>query len=555
MVIGRVLWQGWDSTVPGGTNAAPSAYSPMTRAAWRSQNPRPKVRNGAWMEIGVRKGALWLVALGAALVFAACNRPDSKVVDDGMVIEDVTLISPERQGPLEHAAVVIQGGRIAQVGTGIVAGPHAKRIDGRGRFLIPGLIDSHVHAASMGPLDDHAISAHPELLEAYRAQLPRSYLAFGFTTLVDLDLREGTLAWFNRAPVHPNFYHCGRAVHIAGGYGALRIPKDAASANRANLVYEAAQAKDWPATLDPRDYTSARAVERVVEAGGVCLKTFVEPGFGGAARWPVPRPETLEALRAETLRRGLVFVVHANSVDAWRAALEAHADVIAHGLWHWPGDRLGTTPPGEARDVIQAAARAGAGVQPTLQAVYGDETIFNRSLLDDPRIRESLPRVLLAYLKSDAGQAAHRAIADEYRQAIRSQFGAAADAAQVMATAPARATASLRMMEAEKVKLLFGSDTPSNEGIGNPPGLNGRLEMTRWSEAGVPLSDILRAATVENAAAFGLAKELGTIEVGKRADLLLVRGDPLRSIAAYDSIETVFLNGHPIERGTLLPVN
>jgi imidazolonepropionase-like amidohydrolase len=507
------------------------------------------------MEMGVKRAALWLIALSVGLAVAACNRPNLRVVDDGIVIEDVTLISPERPGPLAHAAVVIQGGRIAEVGTGFVAGPHAKRIDGRGRFLIPGLIDSHVHAANMGPLDDDAIRAHPELQEAYRAQLPRSYLAFGFTTLVDVDLREGTLAWFNAAPVHPNFYHCGRAVHIAGGYGAVRIPKDAAGAKSANLVYEAAQAKDWPATLDPRDYTSARAVDRVVEAGGVCLKTFVEPGFGGAAHWPVPRPETLKALRAETLRRGLVFVVHANSVQSWRAALEAHADVIAHGLWHWPGDRLGITPPGEVREAIQAAVRAGAGVQPTLQAVYGDETIFDRSVLDDPRFPESLPRMVVAYLKSDAGQAAHQALADEYRQAIESQFGAGADPRKVMATAPARATISLRVMEAEKVRLLFGSDTPSNEGIGNPPGLNGRLEMTRWSEAGVPLSSILRAATLENAAAFGLAKDVGTIEAGKRADLLLMRGDPLRSIAAYDSIETVILNGNPIQRGTLLPTN
>ena len=97
------------------------------------------------------------------------------------------------------------------------------------------------------------------------------------------------------------------------------------------------------------------------------------------------------------------------------------------------------------------------------------------------------------------------------------------------------------------MKLLFGSDTPSGDGgIGNPPGLNGRLELSRWAEAGVPLSRILRAATLDNAVVFGLSKDLGTIEVGKRADLLLLRADPLQSVAAYDAIETVFLNGHPL---------
>jgi hypothetical protein len=411
----------------------------------------------------------------------------------------------------------------------------------------------------MGPLDQDAITGHPELLQAYQSQLPRSFLAYGFTTLVDLNMREQTLAWFNATPLHPNLYHCGPGVHVVGGYGALRIPKDAAAANAANVIYEPAQAKDWPASLDPRDYTPARAVDRVVAAGGTCLKSFVEDGFGGARNWPVPSAETLAALRSETSRRGLVFVIHANAVESWHAALNAHADVIAHGLWHWPGGLgglRGTTPPTEARDIIRAAARAGVGVQPTLQAVYGDESIFDNSLLADPRLTEALPRVLIYFLKSDKGQTSQRAQADEYRQAIANFLGPSpVDAAAVMSIAPARATATLRIMQTEKVKLLFGTDTPSNEGIGNPPGLNGRFELARWFEAGVPLSRILRAATLDNAIVFGLSKGRGTIEVGKRADLLLLRADPLKTISAYDAIDTIFLNGNPIPRPSLLPAN
>jgi hypothetical protein len=269
----------------------------------------------------------------------------------------------------------------------------------------------------------------------------------------------------------------------------------------------------------------------------------------------VPRPETLEALRAETRRRGLVFVVHANAVESWRATLDARADVIAHGLWHWPGDRLNATPPREARDVILAASRAGVGVQPTLQAVYGDESIFDPSLLDDRRLTEALPRALVAYLKSSEEEASRLALADEYRQAKAKLFGSTVHPETAMSIAPARATATLRVMEAGKVKLLFGSDTPSNEGIGNPPGLNGRLELGRWFEAGVPLPRILRAATVDNAVAFGLSADRGMVEVGKRADLLLLHADPLKTITAYDTIDTIFLNGVPIERGSLLPLN
>ena len=100
---------------------------------------------------------------------------------------------------------------------------------------------------------------------------------------------------------------------------------------------------------------------------------------------------------------------------------------------------------------------------------------------------------------------------------------------------------------------LFGTDTPSNEGIGNPPGLNGQMEMKHWVEAGIPLAGILRATTLDNGAAFGISAEVGTIEVGKRADLLLLHTNPLTSITAYDTIETVFVNGTPIPRESLLP--
>ena len=504
----------------------------------------------------MRKQALVWFFLSSALVLillTTANANTANVADGGTVIRNVTVISSERPAPLAHATVMIRNGRIAQVGTDLIAGAHAKQIDGHGGFLIPGLIDSHVHVGNMGPLDDDAIATHPELLDAYRSQLPRSYLAFGFTTLVDLDLRAGSLDWYNATPVHPNFCSCGRGVHVVGGYGALQIPKDAAAADAANIVYEPDQAEHWPKNLDPENYTPARAVGRVTNASAICLKVFVEAGFGGAAHWPVPSSKTLAALHAEASRRGLVLVVHANALESWRAALDAHVDVIAHGLWHWGGDRMSLTPPREVRDVIKRAAEAKIGVQPTLQAVYGDLSIFDKSLLNDPRLAEALPRNVILYLKGDEGQKAQRAQSDEYRQAIAHLFGSdSIDPAKAMAVGPARATATLRIMLAENVKLLFGTDTPANEGIGNPPGLNGRLELSHWADAGVPLSRILRAATLDNAAAFGLS-DRGTIEIGKRADLLLLRADPLKSIAAYDTIETIFLNGDPLPRASLFP--
>src|SRR5260370_2083675 len=197
------------------------------------------------------------VAFACLLALALAFSPGSatrKTVEGGSVIGDVGLIARERPSAVPHVSVVIRNGRIAQIAPGLVAGPHATRIDGHDRFLIPGLIDSHVHVGDPGPLDDDAAAAHPELLQAYQSRLPRAFLAFGFTTLVDLNSREQDRARFITAPAHPNLYHCGPAVHILGGYRAQRPPKDAAAANAANLVYPAAPPQDWPTFLHPPAY-------------------------------------------------------------------------------------------------------------------------------------------------------------------------------------------------------------------------------------------------------------------------------------------------------------
>jgi imidazolonepropionase-like amidohydrolase len=468
-----------------------------------------------------------------------------RIVNHGIVIENVTLISPERAAPLGSADVVIRDGRIAEIGTDLVAGGEARRIDGRGRYLIPGLVDSHVHVGNWAGVDA-AVADDPALRQAYLAQLPRAYLAFGFTTLVDLDLRPRDRTLFDDAPLRPRLVHCGRGLRVAGGYGTSRIPADATTERFPYLVHEPAQATRWPAGLAPRLHTPALAIERAVAGGATCTKLFVEPGFGGTFDWPVPRPETVQAIRAETRRRRLPLFVHANGVEAWRIAIDNRADVIAHGLWHWPGDRSDAEPPAAARDVILAAARAGIAVQPTLRVVHGDTAVFDWSILSDPRLAYALPPTVVDHLRSESAAAARRGTLADYEAAA-----AGADVRQLIATGGERASATAQLVNLSGIRLLFGSDTGGGEGIANPPGLNGRLELQLWREAGIPLRQILRAATLANAEALGLAKEIGSIEVGKRADLLLLHADPLRDVGAYDRIETIFVDGQMIDRRLL----
>jgi imidazolonepropionase-like amidohydrolase len=487
-----------------------------------------------------------LVRALSALVILYVGPPThaQRVVDDGTVVENVTLISPERAAPLLHADVAIRDGRIAQIGTNLVAGPHARRIDGSGRFLIPGLIDSHVHAGHSAALDDDAIDAHSELWAAYRAQVPRAYLAFGFTSIVDLDLAPSDRAWFEGTPLHPRFYSCGRGVKAAGGYMAFNVPP-LSSPNFPNLVYEPKEAEHWPKTLDPADYTAERAVSRAADAGAICVKAFVESGFG-MFNWPYLHTETLQKIQAAAKAHKLVLMVHANSVDSWRSALDAHADIIAHGLWVWPGDVGNSVPPAAASNVVAEAARSGTRVQPTMQTVAGEHAIIDPSLLDDPRLLMALPPAVIGYLRSAEGVKARTALLQEYRKASPPP-----GFEPLLTAAIERTRATFKLMLQDHVSLVFGSDTPGVDGFGNPPGLNGRLELQNWADAGAPLSLILRAATLDNATALGLSHDLGSIEVGKRADLLLLKENPLANVSAYDSIETIFLNGESIAREAL----
>jgi hypothetical protein len=227
-------------------------------------------------------------ALTALVILYVGPAHAQRVVDEGTVIENVTLISPERRAPLLRADVVLRDGRIAEIGRNLVPGPHARRINGSGRFLIPGLIDSHVHAGHSAALDDDAIGAHPELWAAYRAQVPRAYLAFGFTSIVDLDLTPSDKAWFEGTTLHPRFYSCGRGIKAAGGYMVFNVPS-LSSPNFPNLVYEPKEAEHWPKSLDPADYTGERAVSRAADAGAICVKAFVESGFG-TFNWPYCTP-------------------------------------------------------------------------------------------------------------------------------------------------------------------------------------------------------------------------------------------------------------------------
>ena len=107
--------------------------------------------------------------------------------------------------------------------------------------------------------------------------------------------------------------------------------------------------------------------------------------------------------------------------------------------------------------------------------------------------------------------------------------------------------AQLPVMQAAGVLLLAGSDSAAlNTYV--YPALALHEELLLWQEAGMKPRQILQAATINGAKFFGVAAQTGTVNVGKEADLVILKSNPLNNIAATQEIDAVVLNGVAFDR-------
>jgi imidazolonepropionase-like amidohydrolase len=462
-------------------------------------------------------------------------------------IHDVTLISPERSAPVPGAHVVVRGGSIRYVGTSAPGGSPegVTDVNGTRRFLVPGLIDAHVHlgmAAGMGPGSPGALA------EEYFRQLPRSYLFYGFTTVVDLDGADPErLGQLRNAPLGPTVLDCGGAVPLANGYPMPYVPEGLRFLAFSNFLYDPARARAIPAQYRPEDHTPEAAVDRVRSRGGVCVKSYYEPGFGAqSGKLPVPSLDAIRALREAARTHRLPLLLHANSLRAHRFAVAAGVDGVAHGLWNWGdvGDRSSSELPAPVREVLDAERAAGIAYIPTSRVLDGLGELFDPDFLRDPRLKAVVPPGLLEWYRSREGQWYARELRAEWEgqpeAAIREYF-----------TGDSKRGRSLQYAAEQGNRILFGSDTPSAPTYANPPGFNGFLELCSMERYGMPPDAILRSATLDSARFFHLEDRLGSIRPGRVAHLLLLRDDPMRSIRAFGTIDIVFAGGSPIARADL----
>jgi imidazolonepropionase-like amidohydrolase len=464
-------------------------------------------------------------------------------------IRDVTLISPDRQSPLPHAHLVVRAGRILSVG---IDAPRAGAsgvtvIAGDGKFLVPGLIDGHVHLAGVpGMLPAHE-AAMPNVVAAYYRQLPRSYLYFGFTAVVDLNVvdRE-TTDRIRAVELGPTVFDCGNALALANGYPMVYLPPEMRFDRYPNFLYDPRQSSSIPARYAASEHSPEAVVQRVAAGGGVCVKSHHETGFDPqVGRLPVPTADQMRAVRSVSHRHKMPLLLHANSLDAHRFAVEVGADAVVHGLWNWGAGSPSSRLPDPVRDVLDAEIRGAVAYMPTMQVLNGLADLFDPAFLDEPRLRRVLPAELLAWYKTEEGR--------WFRNEVARSFAGQTDARirSVWAARKPDQQRATSYIATNGGRIVFGSDTPSAPTFANPPGYNGYLEMREMEAVGMSPPQVLAAATLESARLFGLEKDYGSVAPGKFASLLLLREDPLASTTAFDTIETVIVKGRVVPRPTL----
>jgi imidazolonepropionase-like amidohydrolase len=274
--------------------------------------------------------------------------------------------------------------------------------------------------------------------------------------------------------------------------------------------------------------------------GAVGAKVLIEPGFGPQIVWPIPAPEIRDAIVRGAAKRRLPIYVHANREREKEIALDMGAHAIAHTGYY-------DAQPSDA--FVKRMKSSGAYLMTTFSIMDADLIRFHPERLEDPLARLAVPDVELATAR-DPGAARSLARAEIkmsspqmpafFQDALAWWFLGESRVAERLRSSQQAA----RRLANAGVPIVVGSDS------GNWPivpyqfhGPTTLREIELLGQSGFGPMDAIEAATRVPAAMLGLEREIGTVAVGKRADLVLVREDPLTDLRALRTVEWTIHDG------------
>ena len=421
---------------------------------------------------------------------------------ESVVIEHVTLIDGTH-APQADMTVAVDGERIATVTPAALAhGLNGRRIDARGKYLIPGLMDVHIHLRGgfePGPTPDSE-PLPPNRQEGVEALA--SFLYAGVTTVVDVGNRPEhilPLRADERAGriLSPRIFATGNLITYPGSHGdriAVRI-------------------SDFEKDKELLDKHIAQQQPDILKL------TLEEEGWGSRPMIPLMPVELLSKIIRYYNLHGIRTTVHVSSELRALEAIYAGSDTLAHPVIQGP----------VSESFVKLMAAKKTPFASTL--TIGDN--YNR-LVDHP---EYLDQPL--YVASFS--AAERA---QLKTQTRAEWKTRSWTAWMKVMNPI-AQENVRKIHAAGGVVACGTDASS--------GAATHRELELLAAAGIPPLDVIRIATYNSAVFLGKADQLGSIDAGKLADLVLLSKDPAADINNAKSIVFVMKGGRMIDE-TQLPL-
>lgn len=451
-----------------------------------------------------------------ALLSAGCEAPavaTPRTGQDSLLLRGAVLVDVVSGVHRPGTSVLMMAGRISAVGpdSAFSASPERQVLDAGGKYLVPGFIDSHVH-----------------LFPTWGNNWPDSIAELGWILASGVTTIREAGGGGNRAQLQESYLR----LREAADSGRIMGPHIVVSAQESSLLR----------------VTGAASLE---EAFG----RWAETGFDQYKIMSLPRGSALEQIRLARQAGVSVWGHHSywltdTTVDEFGlAAIEAGISGLTHGggradgLHEFPGNAgvRWDSPParraeaalrqsrGEAtadKGWIGEVVRSGAWWEPTLAvSMAADPLLYGRCT---PPIDLEAVRTYYPYYAATTPLPLDAVQADSVRVVCERRFKL------------------IRSFQAAGGKVLAGTDEVPFAPLGVPWGMN-LLVL-----AGLSPLEALQAGTLNSAEALGIGNEVGRIEPGLVADLVLLQGDPLQDISNVYRVSAVISRGRIVDRGALL---
>lgn len=470
------------------------------------------------LSLGLGCVLLCLLLLFTGLLLRPLAEPPGPVWSgDALVLDNVHIVDT-RSGEIQpDRAIWVKQGRIEQITTaGVSMAANYHYVDGRGRYVVPGLWDSHSHSLKLSPQLHHPL-----------------YLAHGITYLRDMSgcmtAADSLLACVD------DRRHWTQQAQQGQRSSPLYLQQSSFAVNSSAEVPAGA-----PAFLRLHSAADATALVRHYQVLGVdTLKTYellspeqyqwlseAATGTGlqlaGHQPWRVTLADLIQA-RQRSIEHGRLFLFECSAVAMRLKQQSMRQGLINSDVWR---DILQSQDPQLCQQKMRALAKAGIWWSPTLLTLQLGAKAADPAFRQDPRLAQ-VPWLLRTLWQSDADNMQSRGYDQQGRP--------------VHAELLTLAQQQLKQAVALGVPILAGTDNPDSFVFAGSGLID---ELTLYTQAGLTPLQALQSATLWPARYAGVEASAGTVEVGKDANLLLLSANPLQQVQALRHAEGLVLAGH-----------